>query len=161
MLRPVRRVRRYVRPWALGLLLMAALGTAAEAQQPRNLPDMLLRWPELELDSEAERESDSETQEREDFIETDRNSFTFAPMTPRDGRLIFESAYSYINIGKEGPKHSFPESVFRYGIGDRLELRLGYNFETGRAKRTDALVSESRNRSVAYWLLTYRCLPCA
>ena len=92
---------------------------------------MFLRWPELELDPDAERETDSETQEREDFIETDRNSFTFAPMTPGDGRLIVESAYSFINIGNEGPKHSFPESVFRYGIGDRLELRLGYNFGDG------------------------------
>ena len=25
--------------------------------------------------------------------------------------------------------------MFRYGIGDRFELRLGYNFETGRAKQ--------------------------
>jgi hypothetical protein len=72
-------------------------------------------------------------EDREEFIETDRNSFTFAPNTPGRGQLIIESAYSYVNIGREGPKHSFPETVFRYGIGDRLEPRLGYNFETGRA----------------------------
>jgi hypothetical protein len=96
---------------------------------------MLLRWPELESDPDDQRENDSERESREEFIETDRNSFTFAPVTPGAGRLIIESAYSYINIGGAGPKHSFPESVFRYGVGDRLELRLGYNFETGRANR--------------------------
>ncbi len=92
---------------------------------------MLLRWPETE--NEDEREGDTDVEKREQFIETDRNSFTFAPFTPGNGRLIVESAYSYINIGNEGAKHSFPETVFRYGIGDRFELRLGYNFETGRA----------------------------
>jgi hypothetical protein len=122
-------------PWALGLMMIAAPGIAAEAQEPRSIAEMLLRWPELEPDPDAERESDTESREREDFIETDRNSFTFAPMTPGAGRLILESAYTFISIGNEGAKHSFPESVFRYGIGDRLELRLGYNFETGRAKR--------------------------
>jgi hypothetical protein len=92
---------------------------------------MLLRW------TEPEREPGSEGEEREEFIETDRNSFTFAPFTSGAGRLIIESAYSFINIGQEGPKHSFPETVFRYGIGDRLELRLGYNFETGRKSQQD------------------------
>ena len=126
-----RRVRPSLGPWTLGLCLIAALGMPAEAQEPRSFANMLLRWPEPERD--AERETDTEAEEREEFIETDRNSFTFAPITPGAGRLIVESAYSYINIGKEGAKHSFPETVFRYGIGDRLELRLGYNFETGRA----------------------------
>ena len=125
-------------------------------------------------------ETDTESQEREEFIETDRNSFTFAPMTPGAGRLIFESAYSYINIGNEGAKHSFPESVFRYGIGDRLELRLGYNFETGRAKRrrrratspatsgstpssrsSTASSTRSRDQSPDFTPHASQCVPCA
>ena len=44
---------------------------------------------------------------------------------------MFESAYSYINIGSEGAKHSFPESVLRIGLTERFEARIGYNFETG------------------------------
>jgi len=32
-------------------------------------------------------------------------------------------------------EHSLRETVFRFGIGDRLELRFGYNFETGPASR--------------------------
>jgi hypothetical protein len=31
-------------------------------------------------------------------------------------------------------KFSFPELLMRYGIGDRFELRLGWNFETGRER---------------------------
>ena len=104
-----------------------------EAQDLRTFASRLLEWPEPEIEPNAESEADTEVEEREEFIETDRNSFTFAPFTPGRGRLIVESAYSYINIGQEGAKHSFPETMFRYGVGDRLELRLGYNFETGRA----------------------------
>ena len=44
--------------------------------------------------------------------------------------MIFESAYTNIRIGRETTKQSFPESLFRYGLTDRLELRLGYNYET-------------------------------
>jgi Putative MetA-pathway of phenol degradation len=113
--------------WPLSFCLYIGLGLPVQAQETRSLADMLLRW------SEPEGEPEAEAEEREEFIETDRNSFTFAPFTPGRGRLILESAYSYINIGSEGTKHSFPESVLRYGIGDRLELRLGYNFETGPA----------------------------
>jgi Putative MetA-pathway of phenol degradation len=129
MSRP-RQIRLSLGLWTLGLFLTMALAMPAEAQGSRSFTDMLLRWPEPKWDDE--REANTE-EEREEFIETDRNSFTFSPFTPGSGRLIVESAYSYINIGHEGPKHSFPETVFRYGIGDRLELRLGYNFETGRA----------------------------
>ncbi len=117
----------------MGLCLIALLGAPAQAQDLSAFAYKLLDWPKPELNDKEE--SENEQDEREEFIETDRNSFTFAPFTPGNGRLIIESAYSYINIGSEGPKHSFPETVFRYGIGDRLELRLGYNFETGRASR--------------------------
>ncbi len=129
----LRQIKPSLGPWTVGLCLIAAIGMPAQAQEPRSFADMMLRWSEPERD--AEHETDTEEEEREEFIETDRNSFTFAPFTPGSGRLIVESAYSYINIGKESSKHSFPETVFRYGIGDRLELRLGYNFETGRASQ--------------------------
>ncbi len=133
MLSPLRHVRRSVGTWTLCLCFVAVLGTSVDAQDLPSLANRLLQWPKPEVEDRSE--TDTEEEEREEFIETDRNSFTFAPFTPGDGRLIVESAYSYINIGQEGAKHSFPETVFRYGIGDRLELRFGYNFETGRASR--------------------------
>jgi hypothetical protein len=129
--RPI-RVRPTIGAWTLALGLIAAAGLPATAEEPRSYADLLLKWPGLDRDAESGDNPDSEAEGREEFIETDRNSFTFTPFTPGSGRLIVESAYSYIGIGQEGAKHSFPETVFRYGIGDRLELRLGYNYETGR-----------------------------
>ena len=126
------------RPWSRclgGLILLACLSARARAQEP----PISAEGPSQPILGEADAlmaigaEPEGEATDREEFIETDRNSFTFAPMTPGAGRLIVEAAYSYINIGGEGAKHSFPETVFRLGVGDRLELRLGYNFETGRA----------------------------
>src|ERR1700761_9638214 len=84
--------------------------------------------------SENDNESENEPAETRDFIETDRNSFTFARVTPGADRLIVESSYSYINLSGEKIKNSFPELLLRYGIGDRFELRLGWNYETGRER---------------------------
>ena len=138
MLCRLRQVRPSVGAWALGLCLVAVVGVPASAQDLPSFANKLLQWPKPEPDEEGE--SDSEAEQREEFIETDRNSFTFAPFTPGDGRLIVESAYSYINIGGEGPKHSFPETVFRYGIGDRfrtatrVQLRDGPRQAGGRGR---------------------------
>jgi hypothetical protein len=85
-------------------------------------------------DGFADRVADDEAAENEDFIETDRNSFTFARTTAGANRLIVESSFSYINITGEKIKFSFPETLLRYGIGDRFELRLGWNYETGRER---------------------------
>jgi hypothetical protein len=82
----------------------------------------------------SEERSNSENAANEDFIETDRNSFTFARVTAGANRLIVESSYSYINLTGVKVKNSFPELLMRYGIGERFELRLGWNYETGRER---------------------------
>lgn len=87
---------------------------------------------------ESEERDESEEAENEDFIETDRNSFTFARQTAGPNRLIVESSYSFVNISGEKTKSSFPELLLRYGIGKRFELRLGWNYETGRERLPDA-----------------------
>src|SRR5262245_60734814 len=66
-------------------------------------------------------------------IETDRDSFTPATTTAGRGRLIVESAYSFLDNRAVKETHSFPELVCRYGLTDRLELRLGWNYEVGGA----------------------------
>lgn len=121
------------RRWgAFGLALwgLLALPGGAWAQEPTGFAARWLRWP---VEAEQAAEPRTEPEEREEFLETDRNSFTFAPFTPGAGRTVLEFAYSYLSFGGEGTKHSFPEFVLRYGVGDRLELRLGYNYETGPA----------------------------
>jgi hypothetical protein len=67
----------------------------------------------------------------EDPVETDRDSFTPAVRTAGRGRLITESAYSFIDNRGFAETHSFPELVFRYGVTIWLEARLGWNYEVG------------------------------
>lgn len=75
-------------------------------------------------------EEDSETG-LERMIETDRNSFTFTPLTVDPNRLIAEVSYTYFEVAAADPKHSFPEYLMRYGLSKRVELRFGWNYETG------------------------------
>ncbi len=70
--------------------------------------------PDNEADTQLER-----------LIETDRNSFTFTPLTVDPGRYINEVSYTYIDIRDALPKHSFPEFITRVGVSRRLELRFG------------------------------------
>jgi hypothetical protein len=74
-----------------------------------------------------------EAQEPEEEIETDRDSFTPATSTPGGGRTIFEAAYSFIDNRTVPETHSYPELVVRHGVGDWMELRLGWNYEVGGA----------------------------
>jgi len=66
-----------------------------------------------------------------EHIETDRDSFTPATTTTAAGRLILESAYSFVDNRDVPETHSFPELIGRYGVAEWLELRLGSNYEVG------------------------------
>ena len=64
-------------------------------------------------------------------LETDRDSFTFAPTTAGPGLSILESSYSYIDNRTGAAAHSVPEMLLRRGVGERFEIRLGFNYEAG------------------------------
>lgn len=64
-------------------------------------------------------------------LETDRDAFTPATSTVGGGVSVLESSYSFIDNRTVAETHSFPETLFRYGIGERLELRIGWNYEVG------------------------------
>ena len=81
MASPPRKARPSPGPWVLGACLVAALGMPAGAQESRSFSNMMLRWPVPERDAASQAGAEEE-EEKEDFIETDRNSFTFAPITP-------------------------------------------------------------------------------
>ena len=74
-----------------------------------------------------------ERSEARDEIETDRDSFTPATTTAGRRRLIVEAAYSFIDNRRVKETHSFPELILRYGVTERIELRLGFNAEMGGA----------------------------
>jgi hypothetical protein len=74
--------------------------------------------------------SEGESPERGE-IETDRDSFTPATTTVDRGRSVLEGSYTFIDNRDVPEGHSFPELLWRMGVSEQLELRLGWNFETG------------------------------
>jgi hypothetical protein len=66
-----------------------------------------------------------------EHLETDRDSFTPATTTVDRGRWIIESSHSFIDNRRAPDTNSFPELVLRYGLTERFELRLGWNYEAG------------------------------
>jgi hypothetical protein len=84
--------------------------------------------PERKEDQGEER---SEKRKEEEPVETDRDAFTPVTKTAGKGLFILESAYSFIDDRHVPPTHSFPELLLRYGLTDRIELRLGWNYEVG------------------------------
>jgi len=82
---------------------------------------------------EGERESEPEFEEEEEELETDRDSFTPATSTVARGRLLVESAYSFIDNRNVAETHSYPELLLRYGWSEIVELRFGANYEIGGA----------------------------
>lgn len=105
---------------AVGLLLAAAAG----AQGPFRVPFLEAVRPPAEGAERAESPF-------ADRIETDRDAFTPTVKTVPTGRLVLESAYSFIDNRRTFDTHSFPELVLRYGLSERVELRLGWNYEVG------------------------------
>jgi hypothetical protein len=100
--RPYVSIRR-----CLAALLVMAWLTSTGRGQDLNTPSSPTPTENRSEEPRSE-ENDTETPESEDFIETDRNSFTFARVTPGEGRLIVESSFSYIDLTGVKTKFSFP-----------------------------------------------------
>jgi hypothetical protein len=67
----------------------------------------------------------------EDRIETDRDSFTPSTKTAGPGLFILESSFTFEDNRHNPETYSFPELLVRYGLTERIELRLGCNYEIG------------------------------
>ncbi len=105
--------------WLLVLGIVGGSGTVAIA-------DDILETAAEPFTEPAEVFSD----EADDEIETDRDSFT--PATSVVGRrVVVESSYSFLDSRGGHETHSFPELLTRIGIHERIELRLGGNYEVG------------------------------
>jgi len=70
-------------------------------------------------------------EEEADEIETDRDSFTPATTVAGRGRVILESAYTFIDNRRTFETHSYPEFLVRLGVTERFEARLAWNAEVG------------------------------
>ncbi len=74
---------------------------------------------------------EEESEERE--LETDRDAFTPATSTVGKSLTVVESSYSFIDNRNVAATNSFPELLVRYGFSERIELRMGWNYEVGGA----------------------------
>lgn len=126
-----------VRAIALAVLLQADLSVIAQTgSKPTPNEALPAILPPAEANGERRessegREREAEGEERRDEIETDRDSFTPATTTAGRGRWIVEAAHSFQNNRNAKETNSFPELLLRYGLTQRLELRLGFNYEVG------------------------------
>lgn len=122
-----------------GLLCCAGLNPFVPRCSAQELAPPDAAWPFSSLmvrDQDPESEAMFEPAEFDDHLETDRDSFTPATTTVGTGRSILEAAYSFIDNRGAYDSHSFPESLLRYGLTERFELRLGWNYEAGGASST-------------------------
>jgi hypothetical protein len=87
--------------------------------------------PETGEERRTPREEGRREESSEEPVETDRDAFTPVTKTAGKGLFILESAYTYIDDRHVPATHSFPELLLRYGLTDRIELRLGWNYEVG------------------------------
>jgi len=64
-------------------------------------------------------------------LHTDRDAFTPATTTVDAGHRLLEASYAWIDNRGTPATNSFPELLIRLGMTERLELRLGGNYEQG------------------------------
>jgi hypothetical protein len=109
---------------AVGFLLILVAGAGPASAQSL---EEILEAPERSWLERSEGGGEAEEEE----LETDRDSFTFATTTVAKGRVMFEAAHSFIDNRETVDSHSYPEFLARIGLTERLELRLGANYEVG------------------------------
>ena len=108
----------------LTVLLILGWSNHAQAQYFRpNLDEIGDNW--------LNRDRRSAGRDDEEPLETDRDSFTPANTVVGHQRTLVETSYSFIDNRKVADSNSFPELLARYGLTDRIEFRLGWNYEAG------------------------------
>lgn len=125
-------------------ILAAAIPGRASAENPTDsarsaaccddsLLARLLNWPEADKKKDepgGDNENGSDSAEKEEPLESDRPDFTDSPATVGRGRVQIESGYQFTSgIGgdRTHSAHDLPELLIRYGLAERLELRVAWN----------------------------------
>jgi hypothetical protein len=148
-------VRRLVVSVAGVLLALSAAGAFAAENENRLLADRpavhergslwqrLLTWPKDEGDKEKEGDTkkeagenkdegdkDEEKKEEEEPLESDRPDFTDSSTTVGYQKFQIESGYTFTHAIAGDPTHDahdLPELLVRYGVAERLELRVAWD----------------------------------
>ena len=135
----------------LAALVSLACSIPASAQEPASPGSGFLIGAGAVPPARAEgkEREEAEPPEREEPIETERDAFTPQTRTVGKGRSILEMAYSFIDNRRDFEKHSFPEMLYRYGLTERVELRLGWNYEVGGSGSSISGAEAAITRSVS------------
>jgi hypothetical protein len=131
--------RRDIRKsWLISIALCGGILTGISDASSEDWFRPSERWSSGDLVFRGQEPESTGTREAaengfENSIETDRDSYTPSTRTVVVGRSILESSYSFVDNRRVAETHSFPELLLRFGLTDRLELRLGGNYEVGGA----------------------------
>jgi hypothetical protein len=112
--------------YALALAAFLTLGlanTGALAAEQSPILTWLFTWADKEEETEDEDAN-------EEPLESDRPDFTESSTTVGDKRLQFEGGYRYTQAKGGDPSydaHDLPELLVRYGLAERLELRIAWD----------------------------------
>jgi len=120
-------MRFHISLLTIAVCQLFATTSSGQNLQPFSTSEANQPFPYSEMLTEGEEEEEA------DEIETDRDSFTPATTVAPPCRIIFESAWSFIDNRRVPETHSLPEFIARYGVNEWLELRLGWNYEVGGA----------------------------
>ena len=124
----------------------------------------LLTWPKDEGDKEKqgaenrdEGNNDEEKKEKDEPLESDRPDFTNTPTTVGYRRFQIESGYTYTLAIRGDPTHDahdLPELLVRYGVAERLELRVvwdeGMVFDRYTDRTSGRVVTENGSTDVDF-----------
>jgi hypothetical protein len=109
------------------------------AGQRDSLMNRLLTWPKEEGDKEKDA-AENNDEEKEEPLESDRPDFTDSSTTVGFQKFQVESGYTYTQAVAGDPTHSahdLPELLVRYGVAERLELRVAWDEGMVFDRRTD------------------------
>ena len=141
---------------AIAIALIAAGALAADddnwlsagrpvVRQRGSLLQRLLTWPKEEGEKEKEGGknddgNDDDEKKKDEPLESDRPDFTECSATVGYHRFQIESGYTYTHAIGGDPTHDahdLPELLVRYGVAERLELRVAWDEGMVFDRRTD------------------------
>ncbi|MFM1996239.1 MAG: hypothetical protein RLZZ111_626 [Planctomycetota bacterium] len=99
-------------------------GRGLKSRRGRWLRCAVLAWAALAVGGRCPADAFEE-------LDTDRDAFTPATNTVAAGITLIESSYAWIDNRGTPPTNSLPELLVRIGATERLEWRLGFNYEEG------------------------------
>jgi hypothetical protein len=131
--------------WMLGLVLLAMGDRPCVSKDLVSSPDSFEPSPAFQ-DVGARWQQILRAQDSvyDEPLATDRPDFTEASSVVGRGVLQLETGYTYFHDDEDGTEtqtHSLPETLFRYGISDTVELRLVWNYFW---EQTDDAASRTR-----------------